>query len=79
MESVVGIASGLADRLRTLAAASPEREVCGLLFGTIASIDDAILCDNIAVDPSTTFEIDPTALIAAHRAMRDGGPRLVRG
>lgn len=77
MESVVGIASGLHDRLRAIAAASLGREICGLLFGTAASIDDAILCDNIADDPFTTFEIDPTALIAAHRAMRDGGARLI--
>lgn len=77
MESVVGIASGLHDRLLAMAAASPGREICGLLFGTAASIDDAMLCDNIADDPSTTFEIDPRALITAHRAMRDGGPRLI--
>ncbi len=47
------------------------------MFGTAASIDDATLCNNVAGDPSTTFEIDPTALIAAHRAMRAGGTQLI--
>lgn len=77
MESVVGIASGLHDRLLAIAASSPEREICGLLFGTATSIDDAVACDNVADDPRIRFEIDPAALIAAHRAMRSGGPALI--
>ncbi len=76
MESAVEIASTLLDRLRTLAAANPDREVCGLLFGTEAVIDAATACDNVADDPATQFEIDPAALIGAYRAMREGGPAL---
>lgn len=31
-------------------------------------------CRNVAPDPRDSFEIDPAALIAAHRAARSGGP-----
>lgn len=34
-------------------------------------------CENIAANPADTFEIDPAALIAAHKAQRAGGPRLI--
>lgn len=47
------------------------------MFGTAASIDAVIACDNVAADPTTMFEIDPAALIAAHRAMRSGGHQII--
>ncbi len=34
-------------------------------------------CANVHPQPETHFEIDSTALIAAHRAARAGGPRVV--
>ena len=55
------------------AAASPD-EICGLLFGGGSSIEAARPCRNIAADPRRFFEIDPAALLAAHRAARAGGP-----
>lgn len=60
-------------RLLAEAAASPDREICGLLF------DDGTAqpATNVAPNPATTFEIDPAALFAAHRAQRSGGPRLI--
>jgi desampylase len=33
--------------------------------------------DNVADDPVRQFEIDPMALLAAHKAARSGGPQLV--
>ncbi|MDO6413256.1 M67 family metallopeptidase [Sphingomonas sp. BIUV-7] len=65
------------DRLIALAAASPSREICGLLFGTEDRIDAVVPTANVAVRPEDMFEIDPAALIAAHRAERAGGARLV--
>ncbi|PZU07481.1 M67 family metallopeptidase [Sphingomonas sp.] len=59
------------------AAASPEREICGLLFGSAERIDAAIATINVAPHSEDEFEIDPAALIAAHRAERAGGPRLI--
>jgi proteasome lid subunit RPN8/RPN11 len=65
------------DRLLAEAAASPAREVCGLLFGTDGRIDTAVATANVAARPEDAFEIDPRALIAAYRAERAGGPRLI--
>ena len=55
------------------AGASPDAEVCGLLFGTRDRIDAVEPCENIAADPARTFEIAPKALIAAHRRPTAGG------
>ena len=53
------------------------REACGLLFGTGSRIEGAVPAANVASDPHFHFEIDPAALIAAHRAARAGGPQIV--
>ena len=60
-----------------LAAAVPDREICGLLFGSEDRIDRAEPAANVAERPSDTFEIDPRALFAALRAERTGGARLI--
>lgn len=65
------------DRLLAEAAASPDREICGLLFGTSDRIESALATANVAARTDDEFEIDPRALIAAHRAERAGGPRLI--
>ena len=71
------IARALLDRLIEQAAAAPDREICGLLFGADDRIDRAEPADNVADRPQNTFEIDPKALFAALRAERAGGPRLI--
>lgn len=58
-------------------------EACGLLLGKEGQIIEACImeahimearaCANVAPDPLRHFEIDPAALIAAHRASRAGG------
>jgi proteasome lid subunit RPN8/RPN11 len=72
----VRIATALIDRIIAHAAETPDREVCGLLFGTDATIEAARPAANVADTPARTFEIDPKALFAAIRAERQGGPRL---
>ena len=67
----------LMNKLIALAALSPDREVCGLLFGSAGQVESAVPTDNVADNPACAFEIDPAALIAAYRAMREGGPTLV--
>lgn len=53
-------------------------EACGLLLGHGSTIEAAMPTANVAPDPARHFEIDPTALIAAHRAARDGsGPQVL--
>lgn len=76
MKSIV-ISADLLARLTGEAAASPLREICGLLFGTTDRIEAAEAARNVAEDPATRFEIDPARLIAAHRAQRRGGPVLI--
>ncbi len=53
------------------------QECCGLLFGGMGMIAAQQPTANVHRQPATHFEIDPQALIDAHRAMRTGGPRLV--
>jgi len=55
------------------AAASPDREICGLLLGSGHAVDEVLPCANVAPDPRESFEIDPAALIGAWRAARSGG------
>ena len=71
------ISSTLLARLLAEAQATPEIEVCGLLFGTVDRIDAAMRCANVAGDPARTFEIDPAALFAAHKHARSGGPVVI--
>lgn len=58
--------------------ASKDRaEICGILFGSPTKIMASRPTVNVAVDPARHFEIDPAALIAAHRAARSGGPTII--
>lgn len=59
--------------------ASAPLEACGLLLGADGCVTDAVPTANVAPDPSRHFEIDPAALIAAHRAARDGTSSEVVG
>lgn len=67
------IATDLVDAIVAEAAATPEIEVCGLLLGRGRTVEEARRCRNVADDPSCRFEIDPAALLAAHRQARAGG------
>lgn len=58
------------------AVAAAPRECCGLLLSTDRSgrIDVCRRADNVAASPESRFEIDPRALLMAHRTQRSGGP-----
>jgi len=62
--------------LREAARAFPE-EACGLLLGRGGRIAQAKPARNVHPSPRTHFEIDPQALIDAHRAARDRGPGVI--
>lgn len=68
--------SALAALLAEAETAHP-RECCGLLWGgegyDVARIEP---CANVSPSPEDSFEIDPAALIAAHKAERVGEGRL---
>jgi desampylase len=59
------------------AAAGRREEICGLLLGGEGCIMAILPAANIAIDPTRHFELDPAVLIAAHRAARGGGPRIM--
>ncbi|MBU2341032.1 MAG: M67 family metallopeptidase [Alphaproteobacteria bacterium] len=73
------VTSELFDALLAEADAAHPRECCGLLIGDPAEgrIDAFAAAGNVHPQPETRFEIDPQALIDAHRAGRSGGPQLV--
>jgi proteasome lid subunit RPN8/RPN11 len=73
----VNLSSVLMMQIVDWANSSPEKEVCGLLFGKDAHISDWSEARNVAQDPSHRFEIDPAALIAAHKKARTGGPAIM--
>lgn len=58
-------------------AASSADEVCGLLLGHFGCITQARPAENVAPDPARHFELDPAALLAAHKAARAGGPAVM--
>jgi len=51
-------------------------ECCGILLGTGNAITAILPAANVHARPETHFEIDPQALIDAHRAARDGGRKV---
>ena len=63
-------------RMRAEAEAAAPDECCGLLLG-IGTIDEARPAVNVAPEAGSRFEIDPQALVDAHRAARRGGPEVI--
>lgn len=72
----VRISSEVLDAIRAHAVAQSPHEACGLLFGDRTEIGACHPARNVAGDPKRHFEIDPSALFAAIRAERTGGPKL---
>ncbi|MBJ7378145.1 M67 family metallopeptidase [Sphingobium sp.] len=72
----VEISRILLERIMALAAGDVH-EVCGLLLGSDDRIEAIAPAVNVAPDPARHFELDPATLIAAHRAARSGGPKII--
>ena len=53
------------------------REACGLLLGRAGRVIEARECRNVHPQSERHFEIDPQALIDAHREEREGGPQIL--
>lgn len=71
------VTSGVKATLLTEAAAAHPNEACGLLLGQGNLVSLAVAVRNVHPDPLRHFELDPAALIAAHRAARSGGPEVL--
>ena len=59
------------------ASAAHPRECCGILLGEGEAIRAVMSAANVHPAPETHFEIDPQALVTAHRAAREGGPQVL--
>jgi proteasome lid subunit RPN8/RPN11 len=64
------------ETIRSAARTAAPQECCGLLLGE-ATVEEARPAANVAADPRRRFEIDPQALVDAHRAARTGGPQVL--
>lgn len=73
----IEVTSGVMATLLAEAERASPRECCGLLLGSTGRIDRAVPTANVHPEPGRHFEIDPAALIAAHKAARGGGPGLI--
>ncbi|MGB7653970.1 MAG: M67 family metallopeptidase [Novosphingobium sp.] len=71
------VTSGTIATLIAEAQRAHPRECCGLLLGQAGRVALAQPAANVHPYPLRHFEIDPQALIAAHRAARAGGLELL--
>lgn len=73
----IEVTSGAIATLIAESARTAPLECCGILLGREGRIEEARAADNVAEEPSRRFEIDPVALLRAHREARTGGPELL--
>lgn len=73
----IEVTSGTIATLLEEAELALPRECCGLLLGLGDLVIRAVPSRNVHPDPARHFEIDPLALIAAHKAARGGGPQVL--
>jgi desampylase len=77
MPAAITLTAAVRSAILEAAAAAAPHEACGLLLGQNQHIDTAQQTANIHPEPLRHFEIDPAALIAAHKAARAGGPQVI--
>ncbi len=63
--------------MRAAAVEAYPNEACGILLGEGKRVKALRLVANVHPTPQTHFEIDPQALIDAHRDERAGGAKLI--
>ena len=74
----VEVGAAVLAAIRAHAAAALPQEACGILLGEGGRITAARPAANVHPSPATHFEIDPQALIDAHRAARrTGAPEVI--
>lgn len=71
---ILEVSSAVLTGMAEHAAAAHPRECCGILLGSKGRITAHLPAANIHPQPETHFEIDPQALVDAHRSARLGGP-----
>lgn len=71
------VTSAVLKLLQEEASRAHPAECCGILLGEGERVTRLVPAQNIHPSPHTHFEIDPRALIDAHREARAGGPQVV--
>ena len=71
------VSSDVLDALLREAADAHPRECCGILLGEGAAITASRATRNVHPAPQSHFEIEPQALVDAHRAARQGGLQVM--
>ena len=73
---IVSVTRSVLEALHIAARGAYPKECCGLLIGRGTRISAIQETRNIHPTPETHFEVDPVALIAAHRTERAGGAAI---
>ncbi len=73
----IEVTRDVVEAMQHAAAAAHPHEACGILTGEGARITAFVETRNVHPTPETHFEIDPQALIDAHRDAREGGPQVL--
>ena len=71
------VARSVMRQMNQAALAAHPLEACGILLGEGGSLTHFIQTANVHPSPQTHFEIDPQALIDAHREAREGGAQVL--
>lgn len=81
MGMVLAVTSAVLETILADAVEALPEECCGVLLGARLEeswrVERALPARNVAAEPERHFEIDPSVLIAAHRAARAGGAQIV--
>ncbi len=71
------VSSAVLTLMRAEAMYHAPREACGVLLGRDNRIEQCLPTINVHPQPLSHFEIDPRALIACHKAAREGGLQVI--
>ena len=71
------VSSEVLEALVAEAGAVHPRECCGMLLGEGDEVTAILPARNVHPSPDSHFEIDPQALVDAHRSARAGGPDVL--
>ncbi len=71
------VSTAILDAMLAEAARAHPSECCGILLGEGDTITAIVPAANVHASPESHFEIDPQALVDAHRDARSGGPQVL--
>jgi proteasome lid subunit RPN8/RPN11 len=77
MGMTVHVSRPVLDAMHAEAARAAPEECCGLLLGQDGVLEETRPAANVASERRRHFEIDPQALVDAHRAARGGGRHVL--